>query len=283
MDHHAAGCSLRAQFEGQGFVGPIRAVSEAEAAAMALETKTALKEGNYVPAARRNRHFDLTTHNALATNQILIDTLREIYSEDLVIWRSHVFSGRAGSGLGWHRDFFHSFLDDPEDHLSVHFAITPAPEGNCVMVVPGSHKWSDTQITAQGFGLIGETENTGYGTPYYIRHSNKAGHNSITLAPGEFFIFHPALLHASVNRIGAKSSGTGFIVAAKKWARGVQRILMQVGLTDGGSRLAVGLRICRPQNRVSDVAFGEWPGTDDTRALISGQWRGEEASFVDWT
>ncbi len=261
---------LARDFAKDGFVGPLRAISEADAALAAEELRAELRDDNYSAHARRNRHFDLPSVRKAATAEALIETVRAVYSGQLLLWRSHVFTGRPGRGLGWHSDRFTTLLADSEDHLTAHLALTDAPADNCMKVIPGSHQWSEEKRQTAGFHLIEKTAGTGYGTPYYQRMSGAAAPQAIPLAPGEFFLFHPATLHASVDRLGDNSNRNPFVSFAKRTAKSVVSRFEGKGLIADPPRLAIGLRFCDPRNTIAREAFDEMSGRGTSPAMVAG-------------
>ena len=250
---------------------------------MAAQVMPALKQGDFSPIARRNRHFDLDEVHQLATLPEIVDLLTEIYQPELALWRSHVFTGHPGRGLGWHSDYFKTLLDDPLDHCTLHFAITEAPKGNCLMVVPGSHKWSQEERAERGFKLIGNTLDRGYGTPYYVRTQDGVEIRTITLNPGEFIVFNPGLLHASVDRKNDTSNTNPVLSAAKRAAKFGLTKLSRFGLVEDPSRLAIGFRYCHPRNAISEKAYSETLDKGHSAVLMAGSELPDgDPPFTDW-
>ncbi len=250
---------------------------------MASVVMPALQVDAFSPIARRNRHFDIEQVHKLAVLPAIVDLLTRIYSPDLCVWRSHIFTGKKGHGLGWHSDYFRTLLTDPLDHLTLHFAITAAPEDNCLMVVPGSQNWTQEERSKAGFELIGNTLDRGYGTPYYIRNGMPVEIRKITLRPGEFFVFNPGLLHASIDRVGDRSNASPLLALAKKAAKNSLAFLGKYGLVEAPSRLAIGFRYCNPRNSISPIAFRETLDRGHCPALVAGKRTPEgSGSFADW-
>ena len=275
--------ALRELFVQQGYVGPFRAISEDEAKTLTDVLLPALQADSYSPAARRNRHFDMAAVHRVAISPIIADLLAEIYSPELCLWRSHVFTGRKGHGLGWHSDYFRKLLADPLDHLTLHFAVTEAPADNCLMVIPGSHRWTAKEREEAGFELIGKTLDTGYGTPYYVRNGKRVEIRPITLQPGEFFVFNPGLLHASIDRVGDTSLSNPLLSAVKKLAKRVLGSLGRYGAAPPPSRLAIGFRYCDPRNAISPTAFRESESKAHGPAYIAGKELPDGPTpFADW-
>lgn len=274
---------LKEQYLAEGYVGPFRAISEAEAAKLAAVILPALKADSYSAIARRNRHFDLEQVRRVATSPVITDLLTEIYSTQICLWRSHVFTGKKGRGLGWHSDFFRTLLDDPLDHLTLHFAITAAPADNCLMVLPGSHTWSQEDRREAGFRLIEQTLDGGYGTPYYVREGKRHDIRKITLEPGEFFVFDPGLLHASIDRVGDQSNKSSMLSFVKKLAKRAESSLTRFGVVREPSRLAIGFRYCDPRNTISAQAFRETEAKGHCPIFLAGgTLPAGPTPFADW-
>jgi hypothetical protein len=271
---------LREQFEREGYVGPIRAISEEAALELAAVILPTLKKDTFSPNARRNRHFDIPQVHDIAINPTIVDVLTEIYSREICLWRSHVFTGKPGRGLGWHSDYFRTLLNDPLDHLTLHFAVTEAPANNCLMLLPGSHKWSPEKRAAKGFRLIEKTLDGGYGTPYYVREGGSRDFVTMTLRPGEFFVFHPGLMHASVDRVGDNSNQNAMLGAVKAFAKKVEGKLNVFGVVEDPSRLAIGFRYCSPRNAISPSAYSETLGSGHCTVYLAGE--APQQGFADW-
>jgi len=266
-------------FAEYGFIGPIRAISTHEAKEIEVELRQALVEGDYGSVSRRNRHFDLDSLKRLTILPQFLETVKNVYDENLVLWRSHVFTGRRKRGLGWHQDFFTSFLANPRNHCTVHFAVTEATPDNCVMVIPGSHKWTEEDIRAKGLELIEETS-SGYGTPYYMKR-NAIKHVSMTLKPGEYFVFHPGTMHASSDRLHEKGTKSGLVGSLKRMAKALLAKLASRGIGTMGSRLAVGFRFCDANNTINDAAFVETAELGHRAVIVAGSMKCP-ANFDDW-
>ena len=274
------GPTLAERFSRDGFVGPLRALAQHEALEFASVLRNAMKEEGYSARARRNRHLDLPGGREVATAPAILECLAQVYSPNLALWRSHAFTGSPGRGLGWHSDRFSTLLADALDHATVHLALTRAPLGNCMMVIPESHSWPEEERARNGFRLIEKTAQGGYGTPYYQRTNTDRSPHAIPLEPGEFFVFHPATLHASVDRIGDASNSNPLLGFAKRSAKAALMALASRDLAPDPPRIALGLRFCDPRNTVSREAFAEMPDRGTAPVVVAGD--ADARDMIDW-
>ena len=136
----------------------------------------------------------------------VVEPRAAVLGPDLLLWRSNIFGMSAATyQLPWHRDEYNDVLDfpSPASHCSLQINLTDASEQNCVAVIPGSHRWDAAELAWRGFAAA-RTRDGGSNTPEYTV-SEPVGAVDIPLAAGEYYVFHPRLLHASMLR---PASGT---------------------------------------------------------------------------
>ena len=231
--------AARQHYRTHGFAGPFRALP----ADMALDrAETLLREvgGSDAPfSARRNRHLDWPLIDGLARAQPIVQLARALLAEDLVLWRSQMFFMASGKGLRWHQDQYLTLLTDDTLQVSVHLSLTQTLPDNCIKIVPGSHVLSWAELAARGFNRNAGSEGGKYGTPNFWR--DPAGELEalpMLLEPGEFFVFHPRLLHASRDVTEPVD-------------------VRPVGGSQARPRIGLGLRIAGASNTVLPAAFAE--------------------------
>ena len=185
-------------YAAQGYAGPFRALPADTALDLA---DTLLREvgGSDAPfSARRNRHLDWPLIDDLARARPIAQLASALLGEDLVLWRSQLFFMAKGKGLRWHQDQYLTLLADDTRQVSVHLSLTRTLADNCIQIVPGSHTLSREDLAARGFNLIAGSEGGKYGAPNFWRDpASELAALPMLLEPGEFFVFHPRLLHGS--------------------------------------------------------------------------------------
>jgi hypothetical protein len=230
-----------ADFAALGFIGPFKAVDEAEVDGIAGTLLNELAHTSSALAAQRNRHLDWERVRRLTAADAIVDRAEQLLGPDLVLWRTNFFVFRAGDGIRWHHDEYKSLLADTSKQLSIQLGITPATEDNCLLLLPGSHAMAQAELARAGFHAIPGTEENLGGTNFWRDPVGSAPIVKMTLRPGEFFIFHPRLLHASYDLMD--------LPAGQPVPPPPQRETMpRVGLT---------LRVTVPNNEVFPAAFAE--------------------------
>ena len=132
-----------AQFRRDGFVFPIRVMSEA-AAAECRERLEAFERASGGPLRGELRHkthlvfpflADLVRHDAI------LDAVEDLYGPNIFCWTTNFFikEARNPAFVSWHQDSTYWGLDRP-DVVTAWVALTPATEENGAMgFIPGSH------------------------------------------------------------------------------------------------------------------------------------------------
>jgi non-heme Fe2+,alpha-ketoglutarate-dependent halogenase len=250
------------QFSRDGFVGPLPtyAPDEAERKLQPIRDEVSrlprvLPKGprkkTWLPHVR-NRHFDLPAVAELCLHPAIVAELTSLLGPDLVLWRSNLFvqGSDVGFGLDWHQDEYRTLLAPPRTNVSVHVAVTPATEDNCVVVMPGSHRLTRDEIQEQyGLRFREGSDGGAYGAPAYdaspeVQQSLAPKVTRMVLAPGEFFVFHDALLHGS--NLNSPAAG------------------------DDHTRIGVAIRMTTPSVEVLPSAFEEVPDRGH-RAISVGE------------
>ncbi|WP_017324665.1 phytanoyl-CoA dioxygenase family protein [Synechococcus sp. PCC 7336] len=198
--------TLTEKYERDGFIGPIQAFSPDRMSQLLdeLERDVFAKKGI---AFSRNRHLDLSSVDLLCQSSVIYESIEQILGKDLTLWRSNFFAMKQGMGLGWHQDQYNTLIEDTAKQVSVHLGITQSFPDNCLSVIPGSHKWPSSELKQKGFTLIPGTEKDSYGTPHFEREPQiEINKVPILLQPGEFIVFHPQLMHGSIDRKASNHS-----------------------------------------------------------------------------
>ena len=265
----AAGTDVVAQLAEHGFAGPFAAWTPAEMRDVAgrvaadLASVAALRAPRAQLLASRNRHLDSAVIAALCRHPAIVDRLAALLGAGLSLWRSQIFAVRRGAGLPWHQDQYNTFIAADAPHVAVHLAITAANEESCVAVLPGSHVQTPEEIRRRfGLRLVDGTARAGYGTPRFVPETpDTGGARRMTLRPGEFFLFHPSLLHSSqIGRLGSVGAGRpeDEVLGSRARVRWIaRRHLIRRHPVPPWLRLAVGFRVTTSPGSVLAAAFAD--------------------------
>ena len=178
-----------AQFERDGYLGPVRCVDAATVGRFADEFSRA------VLPQRRNTHLQFGAAAAICRSNELLDLCGQLLGPNIAIWRSAVFAGTPDLAL--HRDVYADNIAGVNllsGQLSVHVAVTSSHEENCLVVIPGSHRMSAEDLCRRT-GLAPARAHI----PGNTRFKGRAGalERKITLQPGEAVFLHPLCVHGS--------------------------------------------------------------------------------------
>ncbi len=185
-----------AQFHKDGYVAPIRIMSEAQANEVRgqLEEFEGRTGGPRRGDIRHKAHLLFPWLAELVRNDRMIDAIEDLYGADLFCWTSNFFikEARNPAFVSWHQDSTYWGLSAP-DVVSAWVALTPSNLANGAMeVIPGSHTMEqiphrDTfdrhNLLTRGQEIAVEVDKT------------KAV--PLTLRPGEISLHHVRLVHGS--------------------------------------------------------------------------------------
>jgi non-heme Fe2+,alpha-ketoglutarate-dependent halogenase len=194
--------------EENGYIGPLTMCSEDEMARVRhwidqegfLHKPSPIYDAVVGGRVLRDWHLVYPEIFELCAHPALIESMASVYGADILLWRSQFMLKEIGyTHVAWHQDgsFPGSGLRpalSEAKNVSVWIAIDEANETNgCVRVIPGSHRES-LEVSADtsdvGDGLFGRRYKVAYkGDP------SKAV--SLSLRPGQFFIFDGGTLHGS--------------------------------------------------------------------------------------
>lgn len=203
------------RFHTQGFLGPFSLCSPEQMAERRTFIETIFKpdsqEGLPSMIAALNdamqkgfgRHHDQRLIYDMITAPAIVEPLRAILGEDLLLWRSMFFVKEPGEKrIPWHQDY-DGWPIEPYLVVSAWIAVDPATKENgCVQLLPGSHRHM--------FPLVPTPDDVLDGFPKMSDPStfDDSGSIDMELEPGQFFIFNERLLHCSgPNRSAARRMG----------------------------------------------------------------------------
>ncbi len=103
------------QYHDEGFISPLRVISEADA----LSIKTQLEKAEELypkeinAESRNNLHLSFSFLDALAHNITIVDAMEDLIGPDIALWASVMFIKEPSSKqyVSWHQDATYMGLD----------------------------------------------------------------------------------------------------------------------------------------------------------------------------
>jgi ectoine hydroxylase-related dioxygenase (phytanoyl-CoA dioxygenase family) len=180
------------QFHTQGYLGPYACVTPEEMAEIRqhIERNVLTREGPNKRSTAQCRHLDSATIYNLLTRPAIVDRMRSLYGNDLIMWASYFFIKEPGGlEIPWHQDLNYWPLE-PVVNVSVWMAIDEVTvENSCVRLIPGSHKKVVPHVKSPNGMAFSEMVDMNY--------VDTAKAINMELRPGEFFLFNEKTLHQS--------------------------------------------------------------------------------------
>jgi ectoine hydroxylase-related dioxygenase (phytanoyl-CoA dioxygenase family) len=178
------------RFHQEGFLGPFRMYSASQMTSIyeRLEREVFPERSPSSGHSFYSRHHDSRLVYDLCTHPTVLDVLRPLYGDDLILWNSAFWvKDRDTAPIPWHQDVQHWPV---AFSWSVWIAITDASESNgCLRLIPGSHRSLAPIATAPSSYLF-ETMAASSAVAY-----DRA--IPVELRAGEFIVFGDRLLHSS--------------------------------------------------------------------------------------
>ena len=183
------------QYHGQGFICPIRVISEQEALSIKDELEQVEKEfpEEINSESRNNLHLSFAFLDALAHNKIIVDAIEDLIGPDISLWASVMFIKEPSSKqyVSWHQDATYMGLDSL-DFPTPWIALSPSNiETGCMTMIAGSHK-TKIQNHEDTFA-----ENNILTRGQVIQDVDESKAVDLILQPGEMSIHHGAVIHGS--------------------------------------------------------------------------------------
>jgi hypothetical protein len=142
----AAMGDLKARYEGDGYVSPIRVMSDGEVAQIRhrLEAYLAgsgrnVKEDTFL---QFKVHMVFSWADALIRHPAVLDAVEALIGPDILVWNTAVLIKKPQNHdfVSWHQDIYY-WRNHPDDVVGAWIAIADStPENGCVRVIPGSHR-----------------------------------------------------------------------------------------------------------------------------------------------
>ena len=183
------------QYHDEGFISPIRVISEQEALSIKDELEQVEKEfpEELNSESRNNLHLSFAFLDALALNNIIVDAIEDLIGPDISLWASVMFIKEPSSKqyVSWHQDATYMGLDSL-DFPTPWIALSPCNiETGCMTMIAGSHK---TKILYHEDTFA---ENNILTRGQVIQDVDESKAVDLILQPGEMSLHHGAVIHGS--------------------------------------------------------------------------------------
>lgn len=185
-----------AQYRRDGYVSPVRALTEEEALAYRrkFEAYEAANDGWYALSKGQKLYLLQTWTRDLVSHPAVLDAVEDILGPDLLVWGCSLFvkDARDPGFVSWHQDATYWGLDKP-DVATAWIALSPATvEAGCMKIIPASHKWEqkDHRDTLDENNLLTRGQELAVDV-------DEADAVHMPLNPGEVSLHHVLLAHAS--------------------------------------------------------------------------------------
>lgn len=183
------------QYHDQGFISPIRVISEQEALSIKNELEQVEVEfPEEINAENRNNlHLSFAFLDKLAHNKIIVDAIEDLIGPNISLWASVMFIKEPSSKhyVSWHQDATYMGLDSM-NFPTPWIALSPSnKETGCMTMISGSHKLK-IQEHEDTFA-----ENNILTRGQVIQNVNESRAVDLILEPGEMSIHHGAVIHGS--------------------------------------------------------------------------------------
>tara|TARA_B110000967_G_scaffold167306_1_gene175777 strand:+ start:1778 stop:2611 length:834 start_codon:yes stop_codon:yes gene_type:complete len=183
------------QYHDQGFISPVRVISEVEALSIKLQLEE--MESNFPEEinaqSRNNLHLSFVFLDALAHNETIVDAIEDLIGPDIALWASVMFIKEPSSKqyVSWHQDATYMGLDS-SDFPTPWIALSPSNlDTGCMTMISGSHK-SNIQMHEDTYA-----ENNILTRGQVIPRVDESKAVDLILRPGEMSIHHGAIIHGS--------------------------------------------------------------------------------------
>jgi len=184
------------QYRSRGYVCPIRALSEREAAAATDRIEAFEKDFGCEAQAKLvfQAWLPYRWMNDIIRHPRILDAVEDILGPNLLCWGGGFFEKNAHDPryVSWHQDSYYYGLD-PSETCTAWVAFTPSNlQSGCVRVLPGSHRGNRNldfvnEPHKDNLLIRGQT----------IKNVDLDKTVPMILQPGEFSLHHEAIVHGS--------------------------------------------------------------------------------------
>ena len=184
------------QFQRDGYVAPIRIMSEEAAAAIRARLEDHEREsgGPLRGALKHKSHLLFTWLADLVRKDTILDTIEDLYGPNILCWNTNFFTKepRNPAFVSWHQDSTYWGLDKP-DVVTAWVALSPSNKENGAMeVIPGTHTMD--QIPHRDTFDTNNLLTRGQEIAVEVDQSKAV---RLDLKPGEMSLHHMRIVHGS--------------------------------------------------------------------------------------
>lgn len=197
-----------AQYQRDGYVAPLPALSHAEADALRerlerFEAETGEKAGHVI---RNKGHLKLMAVFEMVKHPAILDAVEGVLGPDILCWGTSLFvkDPRDAAFVAWHQDSYYWGLE-PDDVCSAWIALAPSTlENGAMQVIPGTHRAQQFSHRPSGVG----SANMLFTHEEIAVEVDEDKAVSLVLAKGEMSLHHVKIVHGSPpNRSGQRRYG----------------------------------------------------------------------------
>jgi chlorinating enzyme len=193
------------EFQENGIVFPVQAISSSEASSLVPEFYALANrmgdwtEGPQIPKS----HLVSTWVCELVHNNAVLDVVENLIGPDILCWAATFFAKEPQTDgyVGWHQDIHYWGLEPAEQVVTAWLGLTDAHRDNGGMFcIPGSHQKGDRdhqQYPDSDNMLLGSQE-------VDISEEELSRSIPVDLEPGQFSVHHARLLHGSYGNLSRR-------------------------------------------------------------------------------
>ncbi len=186
-----------AQYHRDGFLFPVRVMSDRDAAAFGQRVQETEAAGKLKARGGETKFYlRFPWVYELATRPALLDIVEDIVGPDIMIYHNALWAKRGGGGhyVSWHQDNTY-FGHYPCEVLSMWIALTPVTvENGCMQFLPGTHRLGQLPLAGND---INDANMLTSGQTVDFDPSSVAP-VPVVLQPGEASLHHSFLIHGSL-------------------------------------------------------------------------------------
>jgi hypothetical protein len=178
-----------------GFVFPVRVISEDEALSIAnkIEEAEQLYPEEIHPESRNNLHLCFSFLDGLVHNRVVVEAMQDLFGPNLSLWASVLFCKESSSSqyVSWHQDATYMGMNS-NNFATPWIALTPSTvEMGCMSMIPGSYdqKIREHEDTFDDDNILTRGQD--------ITDVDDSNAVDVILRPGEMSIHSGTVVHGS--------------------------------------------------------------------------------------
>ena len=183
------------QFHREGYLGPLKMCEPDEMLSLHPEMQRIHETPMVGPDgphsnATHNRHLDQRSIYDLSTHPAILERMKQIMGEDLLLWRTNFFTKYpGGKEIPWHQ-YLNYWPIEPAVVISALIAIDKTTtENSCIELIPGTHRRVVKHVKAHEDMAFPEMAD-----PDVVDTSKAV---QLEMEPGEFILFNERTMHHS--------------------------------------------------------------------------------------